>query len=56
MAPKGRGTIRKCGFVGVGVALLEKCVTVEVGIGVLYMFKMLPSVSVHVLLPSGVKI
>ncbi|MGE9574344.1 hypothetical protein ACQP3C_25135, partial [Escherichia coli] len=24
MAPKGSGTVRRCGFVGVGVALLEE--------------------------------
>ena len=31
MAPTGCGTIRRCGFVGVGVALLKMCVSVEVG-------------------------
>ena len=32
----GSGTIRKCGFVGVGMALLQKCVTVGAGFGISY--------------------
>ena len=30
MAPTGCGTISRCGFVGIGVALLKMCVSVEV--------------------------
>lgn len=35
----GSDTIRTCGFVGVRVALLEKCVTVGMGFKVFYMFR-----------------
>lgn len=47
MAPKGRGTIRRCGFVGVGVALSEggkKYVTVGAGFEISHA-RILPSVS-----------
>ena len=37
MAPKGRGTIRRCGFVGEGMVLLE-----AVGFEVSYMLKSCP--------------
>ena len=35
----GNGTIGRCGFVGVGVTCWRKCVTVEAGFEVSYMFK-----------------
>ena len=58
--PMGCATIRRFGLVGVGVALLEwvwpcwrKCVTVEVGFEVSYMFKsVLPLLSVELSAPS----
>ena len=37
--PTGNGTIRKCGLVGVDVGFLDKCVNVEVGFKVSYIFK-----------------
>lgn len=36
MALLGRGTIGRCDFVGVGVALLEKVIIMEVGFEVSY--------------------
>ena len=35
--PIGRGTVRRCGHVGVGVAWRKKCVTVEVGFEILFL-------------------
>ena len=41
MTPKEHGTIRRCGFAGVGVTLWRKCATVEVDFEVSYMLKLL---------------
>lgn len=51
MAPKGNATIRRCVFMGVGMASLNKCVTKEVGFEVSFA-KASPNVTVYVLLPA----
>jgi hypothetical protein len=40
--PMGSGTIRRCGLIGGGVALLAKYVTVRQGFEVIYMLKLWP--------------
>jgi len=49
-APTGNGTIRRCGLVGVGVALLEEVCHCEVSFEVSYA-QALPSVEHSLLLP-----
>ena len=48
--PKGSGTIRRCGFVGVGEALLEEVCHYGSGLWCLIYAQAIPSVSDHFLL------
>lgn len=55
MSPKRSGTIGRCGFVDLGMTCWWKCVTAEVGLGVSYMFKIPPRVTVDFLFPLCIK-
>ena len=51
MASKGSGTIRRCGFVGVGVALLKEVCHYESRLYGLIYAQIIPSEIDHFLLP-----